>query len=185
MEKLSQEAIQLILGIKEKVCVDPLDMARNLKVTFFPREEKAESHVKQFSSMLKKTLLSLGAEIIPYDKTLVTIIDKKGTTRTGVKRGISIISVGEQETGKLPIDVVESFGDNPIVSLLDWPKDITETSPYKLHIDVSTQLFAANMATLVICVSKDQWLTYSYNGSYPIYQIMSQFVLYGNIIISR
>ena len=97
---LSQEAIQLILGIKETFYLRPEEMAKHLKVTFFPVSRKTSKFITIFSEKLKKTLIKLGVEILPYEQTLVPIRNMGKR----IKPGIAVIAIDENETGKLPID---------------------------------------------------------------------------------
>ncbi len=71
---LSQEAIQTILGIKERVDLLPEQMAKNLKITFFPYgEKKVSKNVLSFNKELENVLVDLGVEVIPYERTLIDI----------------------------------------------------------------------------------------------------------------
>lgn len=75
---LSQEAIQKILGIDEKVHITPEKMADELNVTFFPYNEKTvSSEVLQFLNQLKKTFLELKVNVVPYNEALVKIPKSK------------------------------------------------------------------------------------------------------------
>lgn len=65
---LSQNAIQQILGIKDKVYLNTEDMVKKFKVTFYPLTEKASENILYFSEKLKKTLKELNVDIIQYDK---------------------------------------------------------------------------------------------------------------------
>ncbi len=64
---ISQEAIQEILGIKDKIPLKPEDMVTKFKVTFFPKNNNASETIIWFSEKLKKTFRELGVEIISYD----------------------------------------------------------------------------------------------------------------------
>jgi hypothetical protein len=72
---LSQQAIEIILGIREKhVTTEPRAMAKLLRVTFFPyKEETTSENVKRFIEVLKKSFDRLGVEQVPYENALVEI----------------------------------------------------------------------------------------------------------------
>lgn len=71
---LSQEAIQKILGIGEKVYVTPEEMADKLNVTFFPYDKTSVSEeVLLFLEQLKMTFQELKVNIVPYNEALVKI----------------------------------------------------------------------------------------------------------------
>lgn len=73
---LNENIIKNILGIQEKIALTPTKMAKDLKVTFFPYG-KASDKIIKFSDKLKKTLLELGVEIIPFDEALIKLNFKK------------------------------------------------------------------------------------------------------------
>jgi hypothetical protein len=71
---ISSDAITKILGIEEKVILSPEDMAKNLKVTFFPILGKnINENVRSFSEVLKEAMLELGVKIFDYDDCLETV----------------------------------------------------------------------------------------------------------------
>lgn len=68
---LSQEALDKIIGIKEIVPLSHLEMAKIMKVTFFPfDEEYLSKNILNFYRDLKIKLNELGVEVIPYEKSL-------------------------------------------------------------------------------------------------------------------
>lgn len=206
---LSQEAIQAILGIKKKVDICPEKMAKNLNVTFFKGHGASNDTVVNFSEKLKKTLTSLGVNIIPYENTLVSVpLFKKIKTviklflysifpipnklrnknytppkkallnlirGKKVKKGIAIIAVGEGKTGNLPMDNTMSFRENPVITIVEKPKEITASSNFNEHMETALKLFAWNMSNLIISVSKNEWVVYTFNGSYPTHQLDKNF----------
>jgi len=68
---ISQEAIQTILGIKEKVHIEPSEMADKLNITFYPFDpEKASAEVQVFQKKIEDTFTELKVNIVPYEKSL-------------------------------------------------------------------------------------------------------------------
>lgn len=95
--------------------------------------------------------------------------------RTRVKKGISIIAIGEQILGNLPMEYIYSFKDNSVITLLDFPKNITDKSLFEEHFNTSMAMFAHHMTNIVIAVDKDKWMLYNFNASHPIYPFDSHF----------
>jgi hypothetical protein len=77
---LDKNTIEDILKIPRDTLVDPVDMAKDLKVTFYPIETENKTTV-DFSIRLKESLLRLGVEIIPFEKSLITIPFKRIISR--------------------------------------------------------------------------------------------------------
>ena len=95
--------------------------------------------------------------------------------RTKIRKGISVIVLGEQDDDNLPMQYIYSFKDNSIITILDFPKNISETSTFHEHFDTALALFAHNMTNIVIGVDKEKWLLYNFNASHPIYPLESNF----------
>ncbi len=220
---LSQEALQKILGITEKVFITPKEMADKLNITFFPYiSPNTSQHLIDFAEKLKKTLFDLKVNIIPYDLALnhvplqkrvkklllillnnlnyclqkclfkesltVTYINNAVTKNLlkerRIKQGVSVIAVGESETGNLPIDSTSSFRESSVITILEFPSHINSQSDFYTHFDTALSLFAYHMTNIVIGVSKDSWILYNFNASHPIYSLNKDFknhVLYALI----
>jgi hypothetical protein len=86
-----------------------------------------------------------------------------------VRKGISIIASGSFPTWNLPMDYSSSFRHGSVITVMDWPKNISEKSDFLSHFDTAMALFAYNMSNIVIAVNKDQWLLYNFNASHPIF----------------
>lgn len=206
---LSQEALQKILGIEEKVHLKAEEMADQLNITFFPYRSPAVSEpVERFAEKLRCTLIKLKTNVVPYEQALervqlhktvhrfvrillnnflfsVSRLFRKETQchyipwsifrnllrRKRVKKGISVIAVGEQATGRLPMDVTASFTESTVVTILDWPQNIRDHSGFHEHFDAALNLFAYHMTNIVIAVKKDRWLLYNFNAAHPIYSL--------------
>lgn len=70
----SQEALEIILGIKGKVDTTAEEMADKLNVTFFPYTESTlTENVVSFSNQLKETFLELKVNVVPFDEAFETI----------------------------------------------------------------------------------------------------------------
>lgn len=67
---ISFDAIEKMLSIKNHVPLTPLDMAKNLSVTFFPQEKKDNTVIENFKKRLEVSLNECGVKIIPYHLSL-------------------------------------------------------------------------------------------------------------------
>jgi hypothetical protein len=71
---LNQNTIQAILGITEKVYLEPEEMADKMNITFFPFDEvKVSSEVLYFRQKLEDTFNELHVNIVPYEESLTMI----------------------------------------------------------------------------------------------------------------
>ncbi len=93
-----------------------------------------------------------------------------------IKKGIVVVATGEGQTGDLPMDRTLSFKENPIVTIVDRPAEISEKSDYKQHMDAALKLFTWHMTNLIISVAKNNWTIYSFNGSFPTYNKKEEFL---------
>lgn len=199
--KLSVQAIKTILDIKDEVLLSEKEMARALKVTFYPSIPKTASiRIKEFSERLEQTLKNIGVDVILYDDTLesISFLRKvkmvfralviniknflsgrfeifKFNFGKKVKKGIAVISIGDGETGNLPVDHVLSLRHNPLILIIDQPKGITEKSSFKEHLEASLPIFSWNISNIIISVGDQFWTVYSFNMSYPIHWLDGNF----------
>lgn len=204
---LSQEALQVILGIHEKVHLTPSEMADKLNITFLPFEGKhVDADMRQFHSRLKSTLFELKANIVPFDEALeyvplrkrfyrlLKIVVKdirwvighsfsneqshhyigpsswfKLLKKRILKKGIAVVVLGEQEVGSMPMELVRSFKENSVISILQFPTNIHFESSFHDHFETAMSLFAYHMSNIILGVNKDAWILYNFNASHPIY----------------
>ncbi len=94
---------------------------------------------------------------------------------TKIKKGISAIVLGEQESKNLPMKYIYSFKDNSIITILDFPKNIKENSSFHEHFDTALSLFATHMTNIVIGVDDKKWILYNFNASHPVFPIDKDF----------
>ncbi|MBC8465104.1 MAG: hypothetical protein H8D63_01915 [Parcubacteria group bacterium] len=88
-----------------------------------------------------------------------------------IKAGISIIALGEQATGNLPMDNTSSFRKSSVISILDKPKHINRQSGFHDHFNTAMKLFAYHMTNIVLAVDKKEWIIYNFNASHPIFDL--------------
>jgi len=199
--EISIDAIKTILDIKGDVAMSKQEMAEKLKVTFYPNIlENTSENVRQFAHNLKKTMIELGVEVIPYEQTLERIsfarklkmllmvmsINVKNLLKgefgwfnfnwsKKVKKGIVIIAIGEGKTGDLSVDHVISLRENPMVLITDQPEQITQECTFNDHLESSLPIFSWNIVNLIVSVGLEYWTVYSFNMSYPTHKIDGDF----------
>jgi len=92
-----------------------------------------------------------------------------------VRENTVLVSTGKYKSGNLAMDHTMSLKRNPIVSITERSKNINDHSSYNDHLDEGLDLFSSEMCNLAVTVSDRDWLIYSYNGSYPSYDLEENF----------
>ncbi|MES2314447.1 MAG: hypothetical protein V4524_00725 [Patescibacteria group bacterium] len=95
--------------------------------------------------------------------------------RRRIKKGISVVALGEGKVYNLPIDYTSSFTRSSVITLLDRPADVDETSGFQKHFDTAMDSFSYHMTQIVILVDEKKWILYNFNASHPVYPIDSHF----------
>ena len=95
--------------------------------------------------------------------------------RERIRKGTTIIAVGENETSKLPIDYTSSFTRNTVITILDCPSEINEQTDFAKHFDTAMDAFSYHMTQIAIFVDQNKWVVYNFNASHPIYPLHSDF----------
>ncbi len=126
-----------------------------------------------FNSLKLLTPGIFDAEEARRHLTLQTLWQIKGGKK--IKKGITIIVIGEGQTGNLAMDNVMSFSQSQVVTILDMPNNITQESSFQEHFDTAFQLFAHHMTNIVIGVGEKKWILYNFNASHPIYPLDEHF----------
>jgi len=129
-------------------------------------------------------LLFVGLLVAPWRKVMKThnrldrlnfdVISKIKRGRR-IKPGISVVALGEQETGNLPMDYTISFTRSSVISILDMPDYINGETEFHEHFDTAMHLFSHNMTNIAIIVNKTKWILYNFNASHPAYSIDENF----------
>lgn len=154
---------------------------RELGVTFIPYDEALitipiRKVLKRFFRIIFNNLFFAVFEIFGIEHgyyhvhsgALLNLLKRRR-----VKRGVSIIVLGENQTSHLPIDYSSSFTNNTIVTILDIPNGIGRGSDFEKHFDTAMNTFSYHMTHLAIMVDENNWLLYNFNASHPIYPIDS------------
>lgn len=87
-----------------------------------------------------------------------------------LKKGVSVIVLGELHPDTLPMQFISSFKHNSIIHILDFPKNIKDDTLFEEHFDTAMSLFAYHMANIILAVDDQKWMVYNFNASHPIYQ---------------
>ncbi len=204
---LSRETLTTILGIDEHVDLTPAEMAKRIRITFYPHVgTQVSEHSKAFTVKLRAALTDLGVTIVDYQASLEKyplsktlkrfgwalvnnafcalpssmrpgdlgkhFFDRESLRqflgRTRIKKGTSIIVVGRQEK-RLPMEHIYSFKHNSVITILDVPQEIVESTSFMKHFDTAMGLFAHHMTNIVIGVTPSKWILYNFNASHPTY----------------
>ena len=153
------------------------DALTELKVNIVPYEEALEiipirKIVRRFFRATLNNLLFLFSKFFKAQTVrhfLPMGVFKNLINRKKIKRGISVIAIGESETWNLPMDHTTSFTESSVITIVDWPKGIKEESEFIEHFDTAMNLFAYHMTNIIIAVDKSKWLLYNFNASHPVY----------------
>lgn len=95
--------------------------------------------------------------------------------RKRFKAGISIVVVGEQHPGNLPMEFIRSFKENSVISILPFPKEINTHTAFHEHFDTAMSLFAYHMTNIVLAVGDSNWILYNFNASHPSFDLEKDF----------
>jgi hypothetical protein len=164
-----------------------IDFYNKLKVAFMELKvnvvpfESALINIPIYKSILKSIQVILGNILIFYknivhkDKKLpfieLSVIPNLILKRKRIKPGISVISLGTNDTGKLPMDQTLSFRDSTVITIVDRPETIKNNSDFHTHFNTAMDLFAFHMTNIVIAVSGEDFIVYNFNASHPIYPL--------------
>lgn len=151
----------------------------DLKVNIVPYSESLEKvqlkkRIKRFIKLNLNNLLWIFRKLIQKPQTSFYINFKSILRMTGpfrIKKGISVVSLGEQPSDCLPMQYISNFKDNTVVTIIDFPNNINPESTFIEHFDTAMSLFAFHMTNIVIAVDKEKWMLYNFNASHPIYKL--------------
>jgi hypothetical protein len=153
----------------------------NLGVKFIPHKESLvdlglKRKLKVILFATYNTLALLAKEIFgikPTSESLTLSTLRHMRFGKKIRKGVSVIALGEHETGNLPMDNTMSFRETSVISIVDRPKHISRESNFLEHFDTAMNLFTHHMTNIVIAVDKSEWILYNFNASHPTYRIDS------------
>lgn len=150
---------------------------RSLGVEIIPYEDTLTS--LPFNKILKWYFYAILNSCLVIFKKLFKIQEKKYRPgfrallkmkrRQRVKKGISIIALGQSKEGDLPMDHVTSFRNSFVITVLDMPKNIDQKSDFHEHFDTAMKLFTYHMSNIILAVDKDKLILYNLNAAHPIH----------------
>ncbi|MGF1671017.1 MAG: hypothetical protein ACFCU6_11255, partial [Balneolaceae bacterium] len=147
-----------LIGISKDVPLDENEMAHQLKVTFQPPLEHTE-RLDNFVAKLKRSLVDIGTEIIPFEKSLTV------GTKKRVKEGIVIVQQGTGRDDQLAINLVSSLHGNTVVGLFDEPAPIPSNPTLQQTLDSIAGAMAWNLIHVPIFVEENSWTICTMNGA--------------------
>ena len=155
---LHDTAIHAILGMQSAVPLRPDDMAKSLRVTFYPVKH-ASHRVTQFADLLRAALERCGAKILRYTQAQ----DDPATGK--LKEGIVVISQGDLDTGDLPVDHVPNLRRATIVGVVDGPCPAETATRSQEKLNSVVKRLAWNIEQVTIYVDEDTWTVCTMNGA--------------------
>ena len=155
---LSLEAIRHILGCNSAVPLSISEMARALRVAFYPSNFCNEK-LQNFLSALQSIFERAGVEVLSYEDAL-----REGE-QGKVGKGITLIAPGEGDTGNLAIDHVTSLTENTVIGVHCGYLPRAGQTSFQKRIDALVSALVWNMVHIIIYVEDDSWTICTMNGS--------------------
>ncbi|TAK07837.1 hypothetical protein EPO44_03475, partial [bacterium] len=163
---LSTAAMCRILGNKLPVPLTPADMAKSLRVAFYPaviRTQKLEDFIRK----LRLGLIDSGVKVISYEEALA----EGSNGRIG--KGIVLVAPGEGEPGNLAIDHVASLSNNTVVGVLDGTLPGIGASRLQNRVNALVSALVWHMAHVMIYVDDLSWTICNMNGAIDTFSLES------------
>ena len=154
---LSSKALKRIIGITRSIPMTPAEMARSLRVAFYPSATASE-RLTYFLNGLKDALLRAGSEVLDYQQALAEGADDR------IGEGIVLIATGEGESGNLAIDHVSNLRNNTVIAVLDGTLPNIRGGVFQKRIDALVGALVWHMAHVVIYVDELSWTVCTMNG---------------------
>ena len=130
--------------------------------------------LKRFFAVLANNTSYLFKKIFnvtgPFDHFITYKTAKQILQRKKIKDGVTIFTYAPIPTEQLPINVVSSFKNSSIVSIIERPKHIHTSSPFKDHFDTAMSMFAEHMCNIVLLVDPSECTLYNFNASHPTFK---------------
>lgn len=155
---LSVAAMCRILGIKPPIPLSPAEMARSLRVAFYPNVFRSVI-LTRFLEILRLCLINAGVEVLTYEEALA-----EGTNGK-IGQGIVLFAPGEGEAGNLAIDHVASLSKNTVVGVLDGTVPGIGEGRLQKRVDALVSALVWHMAHVIIYVDDSSWTVCNMNGA--------------------
>lgn len=161
---LSTGAIYRILGVKSPVPLTPEEMAKSLRVAFYP-EARHTQKLDDFLRKLRNGLKDSGVQMVSYEEALA----QGSNGRIG--KGIVLIAVGEGQPGNLAIDHVASLSNNTVLGVLDGTMPGIGENRLQKRLNALVGALVWHMAHIIIYVDDTSWTICNMNGAIDSYSI--------------
>ncbi len=89
--------------------------------------------------------------------------------RKRLKKGITMVVLGDLQEHDLPLQYIRSFKDNSIITIVDFPENISDISEFDEHYKTALNLFVYHMTNIIFAVKEDKWMVYNFNASHPTF----------------
>ena len=154
---LSTEAICRILGYKSPVPLTAVEMAKGLRVAFYPGNT-CSNKLEAFLKDLRSSLIHAGVNVVSYEEALSEGSDGR------IGKGIVLFAPGEGEQGNLAIDHVASLIHNTVVAVLVGAFPGLGEGMLQRRVNTLAKAIVWHMAHLLIYVDEDSWTVCNMNG---------------------
>jgi hypothetical protein len=161
---LSTEAICRILGTRFPVPLTPTEMAKSLRVTFYP-SSTISNKMRGFLQILASCLNDAGVKIVRYEEALSDGHDGS------IGEGIVLIAPGEGECGNMAIDHVPSLSKNTVVGILDGTLPGLGQNSLQKRVDALVSALVWHMAHVLIYVDETTWTLCNMNGAIDTFSL--------------
>jgi hypothetical protein len=161
---LSTEAITKIIGCKSPVPLTPQEMARSLRVAFYPSLSASEK-LEKFLATLRAIFIRVGVNVMSYDDAL-----REGNNRH-IGKGIVLIAAGDGEPGNLAIDHVASLTENTVVGVYCGKQPGIGESRLQRRVDALVGALVWHMVHGIIYVDDESWTICNMNGAIDTFSL--------------
>jgi hypothetical protein len=158
MRCIDEETARRIMGFERRVPLSPSEMARELRVTFYPIREASE-RVRTFTLWLRQALIDCGVEVVSYESAC----DPGRADR--LQEGLVVIAAGESPIGDLPIDHVPNLRKTTIVGIVDGPCPADERTTDQSKLNSIVRTLGWYVVQTVIYVEDRLWTVCTMNGA--------------------
>ena len=147
-----------LLGFPRDVPLVPDEMARGLKVTFYPISS-ASDRVRQFAERLRVALVEAGVHVIPFEEAG----DSRRPDR--LRDDLVVVAAGESPMGDLPIDHVSNLRKTSIVGIVDGPCPANTGTTDQSKLNSIVRTLGWYVIQTVVYVDDAFWTVCTMNGA--------------------
>lgn len=158
MRCIDEETARRVMGFERPVPLSPTEMARGLRVTFYPIRDASE-RVRGFTSRLRDALIECGVDVVSYEQAC----DPRRADR--LQEGLVVIAAGESPAGDLPIDHVPNLRKTTIVGIVDGPCPADEKTTDQSKLNSIVRTLGWYVVQTVIYVEERLWTICTMNGA--------------------